>query len=177
MHKLQAAWEWISAPSRRFIPLFLAYLWALTTLVEKIPMSWIERLLEATAWTDYQMLRPFGEAVRLSGIVVTFDGFSVQIITECTGLFESVILVSAILAYQATWRERLLGIVLGVGTLYLMNVLRIAFLLVVGRHAPDFFEFAHVYFWQTLLAIFITAIWLVWIHYFVSDETIPPLRS
>jgi exosortase H (IPTLxxWG-CTERM-specific) len=123
------------------------------------------------------MLRPFGEAVRLSGIVVTFEGFSVQIITECTGLFESVILVSAILAYKATWRERLLGIVLGVGTLYLMNVLRIAFLLVVGRHAPDLFEFAHVYFWQTLLAIFITVIWLVWIHYFVSDETLPPLRS
>jgi exosortase H (IPTLxxWG-CTERM-specific) len=175
--KLAALYRWISAPSRRFVPLFLVYLWILTTLVGKIPKAGIDALLEATAWTDARLVGLFSDAVRQSGIVVSYDGFAVQIITECTGLFESVILVSAVLAYRATWRERALGIAMGVGTLYLMNVLRIAFLLVVGRHAPDLFEFAHVYFWQTLLAIFITVIWLAWIHFFVSDEASPALRA
>ena len=169
MEKLRAAYAWISEPSRRFVPLFLLYLWVLTALSGQIPKQTIDALLRATAWVDYQLLGIFTDGVHLNGIIVTLDGFAVQIITECTGLFESVILVSAILAYKATVREKLIGIALGTGTLYLMNVLRIAFLLIVGRHAPDFFDFAHVYFWQTLLVLFITAIWLAWIHYFVQD--------
>ena len=175
--KLRAAYAWCSVPSRRFIPLFLAYLWILTTLTTSIPKPRIEQLLEATAWIDYQLLGLFTDAVTHSGITVSFNGFAVQIITECTGLFESVILVSAVLAYQATWRERLLGIGLGVSALYIVNILRIAFLLVVGHYAPDFFEFAHIYFWQTLLAVFITAIWLAWIHWVVRDEASPALHA
>ena len=66
---------------------------------------------------------------------------------------------------------------LGVGILYLINIVRIAFLLLVGRFAPKFFEFAHIYFWQSLLIVFITAIWLAWIHYFVKDETSNPLHA
>jgi exosortase H (IPTLxxWG-CTERM-specific) len=169
MNALRAAIAWISAPSRRFIPLFLVYLWIFTTLTGRIPRETIEKLLQATAWVDAQLLDLFSDQVRLSGIVVSFGGFSVQIISECTGLFEAVILASAVLAYKATWVERLQGIVFGTLTLYLLNVLRIAFLLIVGRYFPNLFDFAHVYFWQTLLIVFITAIWLAWIHYFVRD--------
>ena len=171
MKALRAAIVWLSDPSRRFIPLFLGYLWILTTLTGFLAGPTIEKLLSATAWVDYQLLDLFSDQARLNGIVVTFGGFSVQIIPECTGLFEAVILASAVLAYKATWLERLQGIFLGTLTLYLLNVIRIAFLLVVGRYQPDLFDFAHVYLWQTLLIVFITGIWLIWIHYFVKEAT------
>lgn len=170
MNRLRAVHRWLTAPSRRFVPLFFVYLWILTTLAGRLPRSAIERLLEPTAWIDSRLLGLFSDRVQHSGIVVTLDGFAVQIITECVGLFESVILAAAVLAYPATWRERVLGVALGTAALYLLNVLRIAFLLVVGRHAPAFFEFAHVYLWQTLLALFIAPLWLAWIRFFVRTE-------
>ena len=171
MDRLRAAWIWISEPSHRFVPLFFGILWALTTLTQKIPQKAIQSFLETTARIDYFLLDAFLDGVSQRGTMLTHDGFSVKVITECTGLFEAVILVSAILAYKARWSERGIGIVLGVFVLYFLNIIRIGFLLLVGRYAPRFFDFAHIYFWQSLLIVYITAIWLGWIHYLVRDET------
>jgi len=176
--RIRALLAWLAAPSRRFVPLFFVYLWILTTLTGLVSTERMQSLLRATAWIDYQILRVFSEEVRLSGIVVSLDGFAVRIIADCTGLFEAVILVAAVFAYQATWRERIFGALAGTTLLYLVNVLRIAFLVLVGRHRPDLFDLAHVYFWQTLLVFFIVVLWLSWIHYFVrSDEASPALRA
>jgi exosortase H (IPTLxxWG-CTERM-specific) len=177
MDRLRAAWVWISEPSHRFVPLFLGILWALTTLTRKIPKTAIQSFLETTALIDYFLLDAFLDGVSQRGTTLTHDGFSVQVVTECTGLFEAVILVSAVLAYKARWSERGIGIVLGVFVLYFLNIIRIGFLLLVGRYAPRFFDFAHIYFWQSLLIVFITGIWLGWIHYFVRDEKDTPLHA
>ena len=124
MEKLRAAWVWISEPSRRFIPLFLGILWILSTVTGKLmPQTSLTWFLKATAWLDYQLVDLFFDNVTQRGTALTHDGFSVQVIVECTGLFEAVILVSAVLAYKATWRERAIGILLGVSTLYLINVM------------------------------------------------------
>ncbi len=170
MSRLRAAYRWLAAPSRRFVPLFLAYLWILTALAERLPGRALGWLLERTAWLDAQLLGLFSDRVEHAGIVVRLDGFAVQVVAECIGLFEALILAAAVLAYPARWRERLQGVVLGSAALYLLNVLRIAFLLVIGRHAPDFFEFAHVYLWQTLLVLFIAPLWLAWIRFCVRGE-------
>jgi len=169
MKRIRALLAWLSEPSRRFVPLFLVYLALGSVVMDRLPPRSLDALLRGTAWVDYQLLRLFSDQVRLDGVIVSLDGFAVRIITECTGLYESLILIAAVLAYRASWRERLLGAVAGTGLLYLMNVLRIAFLLVVGRHAPDLFDFAHVYFWQTLLAVFIVLLWIVWIRYVVQE--------
>jgi len=169
MSRIHALLAWLAEPSRRFVPLFLVYLGLGSLAMDRLPAPNLDALLRGTAWVDHQVLRLFSDQVRLDGVIVSLDGFAVRIITECTGLYESLILIAAVLAYRASWRERLLGAVAGTALLYLMNVLRIAFLLVVGRHAPEFFDFAHVYFWQTLLAVFIVLIWLAWIQYVVQD--------
>lgn len=163
------SWAW--APQRRFIPLFLGFLWLLTKLALAIPKSALDQLLHVTTWIDFQLLALFTDKVKMYGTTLTYDGFSVRVITECTGLFEAVILTAAILAYQASWKQRVLGIVGGTAILYAINLVRIAFLLLVGRFAPSSFDFAHVYFWQSLLIVFITAIWIGWIHFCVRDET------
>lgn len=177
MGRARAAWIWISEPWHRFVPLFFGILWALTTLTQKIPKKAIRSFLETTASIDNFLLDAFLDGVSRSGRTLMYDGFSVTVITECTGLFEAVILVSAILAYKARWSERGIGIVLGVFVIYFINIIRIGFLLLVGRHTPGFFDFAHIYFWQTLLIVFITGIFLCWILYFVRDETDPPIHA
>ena len=80
MEKLRAAYAWISEPSRRFVPLFLLYLWILTTLSGKIPKHAIDMLLRATAWVDYQLLGIFtdrvGQRAALTGLIVGLIGMT-----------------------------------------------------------------------------------------------------
>ena len=78
--------------------------------------------------------------------MVVFGGFSVQIIEECTGLYEILIYAAAVLAFPTTLVRKGIGIVLGAPLLYAVNVLRIAFLMFAGRFYPATFDFMHLYF-------------------------------
>ena len=89
--------------------------------------------------------------------------FNVLIIEECTGIFEVLIFLAAVLAYPTGWVDKLIGIALGVPILYAFNIARILVLLWVGRFHNELFEFMHIYFWQATLILMITSVWLLWI--------------
>ena len=89
---------------------------------------------------------------------------------ECTGIFEALIFLAAVLAYPTTWGKKFIGIGLGVPILYAFNVLRILVLLEVGCHWIALFDFMHLYFWQATLILMITSVWLLWILKVVRHE-------
>ena len=106
-------------------------------------------------------------------------GFAVRIIEECTGVFEVIIFVAAVLAFPTTWQKRAIGLGLGIPVLYFFNVLRILVLILVGRYWPEIFEFMHIYFWQATLILMITSVWLLWIFKVVraGEEDEAPARA
>lgn len=101
---------------------------------------------------------------------MTFRGFSVEIIEECTGIFEMLIFLAALLSYPASWRSKLAGFLFGLPALYLFNVIRIIVLTVVGVYKRELFDFMHLYFWQATLILMITTVWILWILLVVSRE-------
>ena len=111
--------------------------------------------------------------VNVSDRFLAFRGFSVEIIEECTGIFEMLIFLAALTSYPATWKSKLIGFLLGIPALYLFNVIRIVFLTVVGASYRDLFDFMHLYFWQATLILMITAVWVLWILLVVSREKKP----
>ncbi len=123
-----------------------------------------DALKHGTAALTAALLSPFTDAVAQRGDVVSYAGFSVRIIEECFGLLEMAIFAAAVLAFRAPWRARWLGLAAGLPVIYAFNLLRIAMLLAVGRHAPSLFEFAHLYFWQATLIAMITGLWLLWVR-------------
>lgn len=159
-----AVWQ---NPAYRFALLFLVYLgilaWAYPLFRERYRFV-IDALAQFTAWVDYLVLAAFADGVEHHGKLVSFKGFSVKIIEECTGIYEVLIFVSAVLAFPTGWRDKWIGLGLGVPLLYLFNVVRILFLIVVGQYWPDTFEFMHLYFWQATLIVMITSVWLLWIY-------------
>ena len=80
------------------------------------------------------------------------------------------IFLAALISYPASWRSKLIGLILGIPALYLLNVVRIIFLAVVGAHYSTLFDFMHLYFWQATLILMITTVWVVWILLVVSRE-------
>ena len=130
----------------------------------------VETLTWMTAQLEYLVLSPFTDNVTIVGNLVSLDGFSVRIIEECTGIFEVIIYVAAVLAFPTSWAKRLIGLAMGIPLLYVFNVVRILVLILVGRYYPDVFEFMHLYFWQATLILMITSVWLLWIFKVVRDE-------
>jgi archaeosortase B (VPXXXP-CTERM-specific) len=130
----------------------------------------VDFMSELTAILSALVFAPFSDRINQDGTVIFFGGFAVEIIEECTGLYEMLIYSAAILAFPTTLVKKAIGIALGVPILYAVNVARIAFLVWVGRYYPETFDFMHLYFWQATLILMITSVWLLWIFKVVRHE-------
>ncbi|MBY0399516.1 archaeosortase/exosortase family protein, partial [Myxococcota bacterium] len=106
----------------------------------------LDALEIATARCVAAFMSLFSSRMTSQGDLVTYDGFSVSIIIECVGILEMVIYSACVLAFPASARERAIGVPLGCLAIFAFNVLRIATLLVVGRHWHAAFDFFHLYF-------------------------------
>ena len=136
----------------------------LSTVGEPFYTALHTRLSLATAVVVGHLMNPLGTTVQ-AGAHVIHEGFAVQIVGECVGLYEIFIFSACVLAYPATWAQRARGLVLGSGLILVFNLLRIVALLLVGAHAPEWFDFFHLYFWQTTLVLLVGAAWLAWIRW------------
>ena len=158
------------AVSLRFPLLLLTYLAGIGLLLSTVLLPAYTALhTHMSVWTArvvHLLLVPFGPTTQ-SGPNVSYDGFTVQIIGECLGLYEIFIFTACVLAYPASWKERGQGLVLGTGLILAFNLVRIVALLFVGRHAPSLFEFFHLYFWQVTLVLLVGSAWLAWLHWIV----------
>lgn len=167
LSRLRARLGRLDAPLFGYGLRLLLYLLLFTFAIDRLTPALSETLKHGTASLTAALFAPFSDAVSVHGDVVRYAGFSVRIIEECFGLLEMAIYAAAVLAFSAPWRARALGVVLGLPVIYAFNLLRIAMLLVVGRHAPAHFDFAHLYFWQATLILVITGLWLVWVRFAV----------
>ena len=168
--RVRAAW---SNPAYRFVLLFLPYLGLVSIaypLVIEHHGGIIQAFIHATAQIEYWILWPIAETITVNEKLVSYNGFPVRIIDECTGIYEMLIFTSAVLAFPTRWRKKFWGLVLGCPLIYLFNVVRIAVLMVVGRYHPIAFDFMHLYFWQATMIVWITLVWLLWIMKVVRDD-------
>jgi exosortase/archaeosortase family protein len=73
------------------------------------------------------------------------------------------IFAGVVLAFPSTWRQRLVGLLFGALVIHAFNTLRIITLIWVLAWKSSWFQFAHVYLWQTgtILIVFLTfALWI-----------------
>jgi exosortase H (IPTLxxWG-CTERM-specific) len=110
------------------------------------------------------VLNLFGEGAVVSGQVLSSPRFSVAIHNGCNGLEAILIFVSGVVAFPASWRSKLIGIVLGFAAIQVFNVVRIVSLYYVGVLEPAWFSVSHVFVWQSLVIVFAVVLWLVWIR-------------
>lgn len=151
----------------RFCLIFLGLLIVLTTtfpfLSDKFnsQLTW---LMVVTADLTGSVLKLFGLAVNISGRVVRLNNFSMEVVGECTGLYEMLIFLAAMIAYPASYKKKLIGAGLGLPLLYVINVIRMVFISIIGNWSPKSFDFMHMYFWQVAMILIIVSVWVLWIE-------------
>jgi archaeosortase B (VPXXXP-CTERM-specific) len=170
--RVKAAW---ANPAYRFVMLFLPYLGVVSVGYPALLRYWggfVQAFIDGTAWIEFTAFSLFTDQVTMRGKMVTYGGFTVTIVDECTGLYEMLIYSAAVLAFPTTWKNKGMGLLMGNPLIYLFNVLRIGMLIFVGEVGRDWFDFMHVYFMQATMIVMITGVWLLWITRVVRDRDI-----
>jgi exosortase H (IPTLxxWG-CTERM-specific) len=137
--------------------------------------------LELTPWAQEWFVAPWtGRLAAISaGIVKIFDadvlaqgkvlqsvsnGFAVSIEAGCNGVEATIVLVAAILAFPASWKRKLIGLVAGVVAVQGLNIIRVISLFYLGQWNFHAFEWAHLYVWQALIMLDVMVVWLLWVR-------------
>lgn len=151
---------------RRFFFIFLGTQLGLFALVQLtlvkhyLVLPWTSLLTRACA----SIVTQFDANAAAMGKVLwnPATGQGVSIEPGCNGVEAYIILVAAIAAFPATWRDRLWGLVLGFAAIQGINVLRVISLFYLGQWSEAAFHLFHTYLWQGLIMLDVLVFWLVW---------------
>lgn len=74
----------------------------------------ISGLRTSTALITGTILSLLGIKATVNGAMISLDGFSMEVIDECTAIFSSIVYVSCVSAYPTILRNKALGVAAGV---------------------------------------------------------------
>lgn len=143
--------------------------------------------LQTMPWVDSHIVGRFisanvyiaGETVRLLGgmaeVINTIlrdpvSGFSVRVASGCSGLEAVVLLVAGMVAFPASWSERIAGWVVGAFAILSLNLVRIISLFYLGQYSKAWFDWAHLYAWDVIIMIDGMVIFFLWIRWLSRNE-------
>jgi exosortase H (IPTLxxWG-CTERM-specific) len=107
----------------------------------------------------------------------TKNAFAMSIEAGCNGVEAGIILMSAMLAFPAPWRAKLIGILMGNLTVQALNLVRIISLFYLGQWDEALFEWAHLYVWQALIILDVLVVFLVWLSWLAKHEPPPQVPA
>lgn len=147
-----------------FLVTFLVLLGGSFALVSLKPVNdnVIEPFTAGVARASAVLLNVLGQDVTLRGTIIQSPRFAVNIRNGCNGVETVLIFLSAVLAFPAPWRSRLLGLGLGVLAIQAVNLIRVAALFLTGAYFPRFFDASHTLVWQSLVILFGVVLWIFW---------------
>ena len=122
-------------------------------------MNGIQRTL---ALFSSGILNLFGQDTVVIGTTVQSITFGITVVTACTGIFITGLFLIAVIAFPARWISKLIGVGIGIGGIFLVNIVRLVSLYFIGVHWPGFLDQAHQLIWQSLLIVIAVALWLLW---------------
>ena len=138
-------------------------------------MAWFDfvrsPLLKFFAFISAEILSIFSNDVSAQGETLSSTRFAVEIREGCDAIAPTVLYCLSVLFYPVSWDRRLKGIGLGILLLMVLNVIRIVSLYLTGVHAPSWFEFMHVDFWQVAFILFTVLMWIYWMRWAVGTES------
>lgn len=128
-----------------------------TSLVARVSIAIVQ-------WIEPDVIT-FGRVVRSPTVA-----FGISVDPLCSGLEACIVLTAGILAFPATWGERLLGLLLGFIVVQAVNLVRIVSLFFIGQWNPKLFDIAHLIVWQALIMLTVIVIWLLWVRYVGNNQ-------
>lgn len=144
---------------------FLGYLFA-ASLAFSVGNAhqYLEPVQSAIASSAVLGARALGDSATADGPFINVHDYPAIFINhECTGIFVLVIYTAFLLAYPASWLQRLAGIAVGVVVLQAVNVARLVALTLIASRWPELFDYFHEYIWQGIFVAMLALLVATWI--------------
>ena len=156
---------------KRFLLLYVFYMVIAFLLVDYEP---VRQALKLDAYYTGAVVRLSAWLIDAIGIHVTAHGALLylnhavmEVKFGCNGLEAILLYVAAVLAYPASWKLRLIGIVLGSTVLQVLNIIRIGVLAWVLEYHQKNFALMHEYVTQSIM---IALAFIVFLFYLQATE-------
>jgi exosortase H (IPTLxxWG-CTERM-specific) len=91
-------------------------------------------------------------------------GFAIEMKDGCNGVNVMILLWSAVLAFPASRWAKLIGLFAGAIAIHGLNFFRFVSLFYLGQYNLSWFEFAHLYLWETLIMLDALIVFGVWVR-------------
>lgn len=144
-------------------------------LVSRVPA--IEATgIEITVATVEKVFAWTGQTISRMGNSLFAGDASVSIVGDCSPHIPYLIFAAVVLAFPSTWRQRAIGLVAGAILIHVFNTLRIIALMAILVWRESWFDFAHVYLWQTGTVLVLFAAFALWLK-FVGPRGPQPVRN
>ncbi|MFW6347103.1 MAG: exosortase X [Cyclonatronaceae bacterium] len=125
------------------------------------------------AWLSVNIVAVTGGLLSAAGFDLFLDGrvlgltgtSGVIIINGCNGLEAIGLFVGFVMAYPGDRLKRAFFLPMGILAIYLVNIARVAVLVLLQYYYPASFDFAHDYSTSAIFYLAIFGLWVIWINY------------
>tara|TARA_R110000868_G_scaffold383578_10_gene650736 strand:- start:8449 stop:8982 length:534 start_codon:yes stop_codon:yes gene_type:complete len=111
------------------------------------------------------------ETWSVNRIIGIGENGGIELVDGCTGISAIGLFLGFILAYPGDWKNRISFCLLGIGVIYIVNILRIVVLVITQEEWIDFFDITHDYSTTTIFYIVIFILWMTWVKFSDGDFT------
>jgi exosortase H (IPTLxxWG-CTERM-specific) len=159
----------------RYIVVFLVVFLVLFSLqlTEPVIAHVVEPFTSFIATVTTWIIVPFDHSVITYGRVIqdSVSGLSISIESGCNGVEATIVLIAAVIAFPASWRQRLVVIVLGFLAIQVANLARIISLFYLMQWNQDVFNWIHLYLWPILIMLDVLFVFMVFVRYISARTT------
>lgn len=115
--------------------------------------------------TTAGLLGIMGVSCKHQGSIIQLPPIALDVRFGCNGFEAVMIYAVAVIAFPASWRRKVMGIIAGFGAIQVINILRIGALAYVGIHFNDLFEYIHIYVAQGIMIAISLGVFFVYLTY------------
>lgn len=90
------------------------------------------------------------------------ESAGVYLVDGCSGISAIGLFVGFVMAYPGAWVPRIAFVFIGIGIIYLVNILRIVVLTITQVKAPELFTVTHDYSTTAIFYLVIFLLWVIW---------------
>jgi exosortase H (IPTLxxWG-CTERM-specific) len=156
------------APSRKpgivFVARFFAALIVFYLVIASDPVNdhVIVPFTELIVRTTAVLLRAIHEPIVVAGTVIRTSSFALDVRNGCNAVEAMMLLAAAMIAFPATLRSRLAGLLVASAAIQIVNVVRVSSLIWLGQHHRGAFDVMHVAVWQTIVILAAVGMFVYW---------------
>jgi exosortase H (IPTLxxWG-CTERM-specific) len=124
------------------------------------------------AFAASKMLGLIGITASSTGDTIANATFSISVKQGCDSIEALAIFVFGVIAFPATIKHKISGLLIGSGIILSLNLIRLVHLFWVGLHQPELFDLFHLEIWQGFFIILSIVLWLLWVMKAVKPSKI-----